>query len=226
MAITAQPAIGASTGRGTYAPPDPHVIRIRDLIYTEAGIFYPDNKLQILEERCVTRMKEAGAGNIAAYYRLLTSGPTRRDELVDLLNKITVGETCFFRNQAQLEALRKIMLPKIVEARLKTGMPGIRIWSAGCSTGEEPYTLAMILSEEKQGALKGFNFEVHATDLNEISLEQAQRVSTEITVPGTSPHTSGKSTSRNRTACCNSSRHCRLLSASIESTCRTMNAWP
>ena len=91
---------------------NPTLVRIRDLIYSEAGIFYSDNKLHTLEERCISRMKEAGATSLRTYYEVLAT--SRNSELVNLLNRITVGETCFFRNQPQLDALRKIVLPKIV----------------------------------------------------------------------------------------------------------------
>lgn len=152
---------------------NPTLVRIRDLIYTEAGIFYSDNKLHTLEERCLSRMKEAGATSLRSYYEVLAT--SRNSELINLLNRITVGETCFFRNQPQLDALRKVVLPKIVEAQAKSAVRQIRVWSAGCSTGEEPYTLAMIFLEESQSVLKGFRFEVEATDLNEISLEHARQ---------------------------------------------------
>jgi chemotaxis protein methyltransferase CheR len=176
MALPTQPAAGAALGRGTApTPPGMFITRIRDLIYSEAGIFYPDTKLHILEERCTARMKEIGVVGLSVYCDKLTSVSSRRSELTELLNRITVGETSFFRNQPQLDAIRKIVLPKIVQARGPNGGRLLRFWSAGCSTGEEPYTVAMILLEEKQGILKGFHFEVLATDLNEISLEQARK---------------------------------------------------
>jgi chemotaxis protein methyltransferase CheR len=162
-------------GTATAAQPSTYIIRLRDLIYSEAGIFYPDNKLHTLEERCVTRMKEVGHLSIQGYYDVLTKSPERHNELIKLLNKVTVGETFFFRNQPQLDAFRKIVLPKIVEAQAKSVLKFIRIWSAGCSTGEEPYTLAMILLEESQGLMKGLNFEIQASDLNENSLEHARK---------------------------------------------------
>ena len=151
-----------------------YISRVRDLIYSEAGIFYPDAKLHTLEERCIIRMKEIGVVGLSGYCEKLTNPSSRRSELTELLNRITVGETSFFRNQPQMDAIRKIVLPKIVQAHASNGARLLRIWSAGCSTGEEPYTLAMILLEEKLGALKGLNFEVLGTDLNEMSLEQAR----------------------------------------------------
>ena len=122
-------------------PPDPDLIRIRDLIYQVAGIFHPDNKLRLLLDRCGRRMKELKSQSLHEYFECLTVRPTRQAELVALLNEITIGETCFFRNQPQLDSLRQVVLPKIVEAKSKLPLRRLRIWSAGCSTGEEPYTL-------------------------------------------------------------------------------------
>lgn len=155
------------------APPDPHLIRIRDLIYQVAGIFQPDNKLRLVADRCGRRMQVLGVKNFQEYYECLTVKPIRQAELVSLLNEITIGETCFFRNQPQLDAIRNIVLPKIIEARAKLPLRHLRIWSAGCSTGEEPYTLSILLNEEKAGRLKDWTFEILATDLNERSLSHA-----------------------------------------------------
>jgi chemotaxis protein methyltransferase CheR len=100
--------------------------------------------------------------------------PMRQSELVSLLNEITIGETFFFRNQPQLDALRTVVLTRIVEARKKMSLRHIRIWSAGCSTGEEPYTLSIMLMEELAGRLRGWTFEIVATDLNERSVAHAK----------------------------------------------------
>ena len=91
-----------------------------------------------------------------------------------MLNEITIGETCFFRNQPQLDALRQIVIPKVLEAKSKLPLRRLRIWSAGCSTGEEPYTLSMLLLEEAHGRLKDWTIEILATDLNERSLAHAK----------------------------------------------------
>jgi len=156
------------------APPDPELIRIRDLIYQVAGIFHPDNKLRLLLDRCGRRMKELKTNSLREYFECLTIKPIRQAELVSLLNEITIGETCFFRNQPQLDALRQIVLPKILEAKCKIPLRKLRIWSAGCSTGEEPYTLSMMMLEEAQSRLKDWSIEIAATDLNERSLAHAK----------------------------------------------------
>ena len=164
----------ALTGEKPGSPPNPHLVRIRDLIYQVAGIFQPDNKLRLLEDRCGKRMQVLGVNTLKEYYDCLTTKPIRQAELVALLNEITIGETCFFRNQPQLDALRNIVLPKIVEARAKLPVRNLRIWSAGCSTGEEPYTLSMMMLEETAERMKGWTFEIMATDLNERSIAHAK----------------------------------------------------
>src|SRR6266567_2690610 len=155
-------------------PPDPDLVRIRDLVYQVAGIFHPDNKLRLLFDRCGRRMKELKTSSFREYFECLTIKPTRQTELIALLNEITIGETCFFRNLPQLDALRQIVIPKIVEAKSKLPIRRLRIWSAGCSTGEEPYTLSMLLQEEAQHRLKDWAIEILATDLNERSLAHAK----------------------------------------------------
>jgi chemotaxis protein methyltransferase CheR len=155
-------------------PPDPELVRIRDLIYQVAGIFHPDNKLRLLNDRCGRRMKERDIKTLREYLQCLTVQASRQAELVALLNEITIGETCFFRNQPQLEALRLIVIPKMLEIKSKLPLRRLRIWSAGCSTGEEPYTLSMLLLEEASGRLKDWTTEILATDLNERSLAHAK----------------------------------------------------
>src|SRR5437762_13256228 len=85
-------------------PPDPDLIRIRDLVYQVAGIFHPDIKLRLLSDRCARSMKELQTTTLREYFECLTIKPNRQNELVALLNEITIGETCFFRNQPQLDA--------------------------------------------------------------------------------------------------------------------------
>lgn len=171
MNVAAQPAARPSASNTV---PDAHLVRIRDLVYQVAGIFQADNKLCVLQDRCQRRMKAISILTLPEYYECLTVRPIRQAELISLLNEITVGETCFFRNQPQLDAVRNIAIPKILEARAKIPIRHLRIWSAGCSTGEEAYTLAMLFLEEKTGRLKDWSIEILATDLNERSLERAR----------------------------------------------------
>ncbi len=164
-------------------PPSPQLVQIRDLIYRVAGIFQPDNKLRHLEDRCQKRMQTLGVATLREYYECLTEQSIRQVELVSLLNEITIGETFFFRNQPQLDALRNVVLTHLVDARKEMSLRHLRIWSAGCSTGEEPYTLSMMLMEELAGRLQGWTFEIVATDLNERSVAHAKQAYTEATAP-------------------------------------------
>jgi chemotaxis protein methyltransferase CheR len=119
-------------------------------------------------------MKELKVQTLREYLECLTIRPLRQTERNTLLNEITIGETCFFRNQPQLEALRRIVIPNILEAKSKFTQRRLRIWSAGCSTGEEPYTLRMSQMEAAESHLKNWAVEILATDLNERSLAHAE----------------------------------------------------
>jgi chemotaxis protein methyltransferase CheR len=169
--MSASPPAAASVPTG---PPDPYLFRIRDLVYKAAGIFQPDNKLRLLEDRCDRRMQDLKVKSLRDYLDHLTNPAAARDEMVKLLNEVTIGETCFFRNQPQLDALKSIVWPRIIAARSSIPIKKLRIWSAGCSTGEEPYTLAIMLLEAAADLFKGWNFEIQATDLNERSVEHAK----------------------------------------------------
>jgi chemotaxis protein methyltransferase CheR len=153
---------------------DPAWIRIRDLIYQVSGIYQAENKFYLLVGRANRRMKVVGARTPREYLDFLTARPSRDSEMRNLLNEITIGETCLFRSLPQIDALRRVVIPSLAEAKKKLAFTKLRFWSAGCSTGEESYTLAMLLMEETQTQLKGWTFEVMATDLNDRSVAKAQ----------------------------------------------------
>jgi chemotaxis protein methyltransferase CheR len=119
-------------------------------------------------------MAALGVGSPSEYLRQLTARGICRTELRLLLNEIAVGETYMFRHVGQLEALRNVILPEIIEAKGGSGRNGLRFWCAGCSTGEESHTLAMTLLEEKDKLLADWTWEILATDLNDNSLETAR----------------------------------------------------
>jgi chemotaxis protein methyltransferase CheR len=152
---------------------DPVWTRIRDLIYQVSGIYQAENKFHLLVRRCNVRMKAVGSRTPREYLDFLTARPNRDAEMRNLLNEITIGETCLFRSMPQVEALRKVVIPSLAEVKRKLSYTKLRFWSAGCSTGEESYTLAMIMLEESQKTLKGWTFEIMATDLNERSIAKA-----------------------------------------------------
>ncbi|HXZ80469.1 MAG TPA: protein-glutamate O-methyltransferase CheR, partial [Terriglobales bacterium] len=153
---------------------DPAYLKIRDVIYRISGIYQPEEKLYLLASRCARRMSVVNAKTPAEYLEQLTIGGNRDAELRLLLNEITIGETYMFRSPLQLEALQTVILPQMLEAKNKSGLKRLRLWSAGCSTGEEPYTLAMFLLEQNQKLLAGWTFDILATDINDRSLEAAK----------------------------------------------------
>lgn len=153
---------------------DPAYLKIRDVIYQISGIYQPEEKLYLLASRCARRMSVVNAKTPGEYLELLTVRGNRDAELRLLLNEITIGETYMFRSPAQLEALRSVILPQLVLAKSTMGFKRLRLWSAGCSTGEEPYTLAMFLLEESTKLLAGWTFDILATDLNDNSIAAAK----------------------------------------------------
>ena len=155
-------------------PGDPAYIKIRDLIYRISGIYHAEQKLYLLVSSCNRRMLACAAATPSEYLERLTIRPGSDDETRLLLNEITIGETYMFRHPAQLEALHSVILPQIMQCKGALGIKRLRIWSAGCSTGEEPYTLAMFLLEEKEKQLAGWNVDILATDLNSNSLDTAR----------------------------------------------------
>jgi chemotaxis protein methyltransferase CheR len=152
---------------------DPAYRKIRDLIYQVSGIYQPEEKTYLLASRCARRINAVHAKGPAEYFEHLTVRGNREVELRLLLNEITIGETYMFRSTPQLDALRNVILPQIQQTKAAIGLKNLRFWSAGCSTGEEPYTLAMFLLEQADKLLAGWTFDILATDLNENSLATA-----------------------------------------------------
>ena len=162
------------SARGREPSIDPACVRLREIVYKACGIYHGDDKLYLLAGASGRRMEARGAKSVREYLDILTAAKDQDAELRALLNEVTIGETYLFRSVPQLEALRRMILPQFVEQKKKMGLKRLRIWSAGCSTGEEPYTLAMILLEETQTLLNGWTFEIVATDLNDRSIETAK----------------------------------------------------
>jgi chemotaxis protein methyltransferase CheR len=165
----AKPAVSLESNPG-----DPAYLKIRDLIYRTSGIYHAEEKLYALVPRCARRMVALGAASPSEYLEHLTTRSNRAAELRLLLNEITIGETFMFRHPTQLDALRNVILPQILQTKGSVGLKRLRFWCAGCSTGEEPHTLAMFLLEEKDKLLAGWTWDILATDLNDNSLETAR----------------------------------------------------
>lgn len=148
--------------------------QLRDYIYNVCGIYFHSSKKYFLESRLARRMETAGCKTHGEYYQFVRSGASGSGELKRLLDEITTNETCFFRNIPQLTALENKFLPEIVATKGKIGFKKLRIWSAGSSSGEEAYTLAMILLEKRATLLKDWIIEIVGTDINETVIAQAK----------------------------------------------------
>ncbi|QWV97242.1 protein-glutamate O-methyltransferase CheR [Geomonas nitrogeniifigens] len=148
--------------------------QLRDYIYNVCGIYFHSSKKYFLESRLARRMEGTGCKTHADYYQFVRSPATGRTELTKLLDEITTNETCFFRNMPQLNALENKFLPEIIGTKGKIGFKKLRIWSAGSSSGEEAYTMAMILLEKRATLLKDWIIEIVGTDINETVLAQAR----------------------------------------------------
>ena len=141
----------------------------RDLIAERSGIYFDPAKQESLKDNLLQRMAECGLTNFSDYLDLLSS-PAGSKEFDLLLDLITVPETYFFRDRAQFSALERLVIPETIK---KKSYPGasLRIWSAGCSTGEEPYTIAMIVAAAKVD----IPIQILATDVSNHALEAARQ---------------------------------------------------
>ena len=119
---------------------------LQALIYQECGMHFDERRTHFLQDRLLRRLKECRADSFYAYYRLLIS-KEGKEELARLLENLTVNETSFFRHKAQLDLFQKHVLEELFRQKSVRREYWIRIWSAGCSTGQEPYTLAMLLTD-------------------------------------------------------------------------------
>lgn len=146
---------------------------LRDFIYNLCGMYFHTTKKYFLESRLTKRMEATGTKTAMDYYGLLKS-PRGGEELRFLLDEVTTNETYFFRCVPQLNAIETKFLPEIVEAKGKMGFRKLRIWSAASSSGEEAYTLAMILLEKRATILKDWIIEIIGTDINETVVAQAK----------------------------------------------------
>ena len=119
---------------------------LQALVYQECGMHFDERRTHFLQDRLQRRLRECHLDSFYSYYRLLISKEGKA-ELAQLLENLTVNETSFFRNKAQLELFHKHTLEELIRRKLAQREYSIRIWSAGCSTGQEPYTLAMLVAD-------------------------------------------------------------------------------
>lgn len=145
--------------------------RFSTLIEGVCGIKMPDVKKHMLESRLRKRLRILDMRSFRDYYEFLTSPEGRQTEMVPMIDAVTTNKTDFFREPAHFDYLTKKVLPELLPTMTSNR---VKLWSAGCSSGEEPYTLAMILSEYVR-LREHFNFSILATDICTSVLEAAHR---------------------------------------------------
>ena len=144
---------------------------LTQLLHHAAGLVFDDSRRDSLSYSVHERMRAAGCSDVASYLALVSS-VTGDEERQALLDEVTIPETHFFRNPPQIRALRKYVLPELLKQA--GDRRRLRVWSAGCSTGEEPYTVAMLL-RELLPASAGWDLKVIATDVSTRALAAARR---------------------------------------------------
>ncbi len=152
---------------------DADFTRLSGFIREHCGIKMPPVKKIMLEARLQKRLRSLGISSFREYFNHLVGAPEGVGELVHMIDCVTTNKTDFFREPVHFSHLTETVLPEF----LRTGGAGGRpfaVWSAGCSSGEEPYTLAMVLSEF-QAHHPAFRFSVLATDISTKVLEKARR---------------------------------------------------
>src|SRR5512141_1175548 len=150
--------------------PDDVFRMMRDAIYKRSGIFFSDGSKYLLQKRLSPRAKELNFDTFQKYFYFLQYDPRAEAEFDQIFDLVTTNETYFFREPAQLDAFALEIVPELM---LKKGSSKVRIWSAGCSSGEEAYTIAILLNEH--GYYEQGQFEIFASDINQQVLARARK---------------------------------------------------
>lgn len=147
---------------------------LRQYIYDMTGIDIPERRKYLLENRLGARLLELGLRNYNEYSMLLRHGPKKDEELKFFFSKITTNETSFFRDVKQLEVFQTNVLKEVLTERDKSQDKSLHIWSAGCSSGEEPYTLGIMLHETLRMSIIGWKARITANDLSPDMIAKAK----------------------------------------------------
>jgi len=149
----------------------------RDFIHEECGLFFGNGKKSFLCSRVAKRVANQSQKSFFRYYRYLKEkGAEQKAELMKLLDLLTINETGFFRNRPQFDLLEQVVLPQVLKSKatIDPVHPRLRFWSAGCSTGEEPYSIAISLLEILPSRPE-WQVQIFASDLSLSVLDTAAR---------------------------------------------------
>ena len=172
MSLLDQLNLGGSTGASGLSPAT--FEELRRFIHERTGIYFRDNKRYLMESRLNRRLSSLGLADFEAYLRFLQT-PAARSELTELVNAVTINETYFFRHAEQHELFVKEILPTLIEGRLSKGQRRVRLWSAASSTGDEAYTLALLILEHVRPRYPQVSFEIVGTDIDTEVVARARK---------------------------------------------------
>lgn len=152
--------------------PDDVFRLLRDFIHNYCGIYFDDGSKYLLERRLSRRLGQNRLKTFEEYYHFLRYDRKREEEIVILIDNLTTNETYFFRESQQLRAFSEEILPELRASRAER--KSLRIWSAGCSTGEEPYTIAILLLESGDW-WRDWQIDILGSDINQRVLHTARK---------------------------------------------------
>jgi len=152
---------------------DEEFLLLRDCVYSHCGIFFDNDSKYLLEKRLARRLAALNLSSFRDYYHYLKYNRKKDQELMDIMDILTTNETYFFREAFQLKAFTEEVIPELLQRKASSGTRSLRIWSAGCSTGEEAYTIAMLLHGVEE--LRGWRLEIVGTDISQRVLQHARR---------------------------------------------------
>lgn len=154
---------------GTIKIKDDEFVEMSDLIYKHSGITFTANKKYLLENRLSRRLNDLNFNTFKDYLYFLKYDSKGKSELRMMINLVTINETYFLREKAQIEYMVKNLIPGM----MKSGKKSFKILSAACSTGEEPYSIAIMLQEA--GLFSQARFDIIGTDINYNVVETAKK---------------------------------------------------
>jgi len=145
--------------------------KLKELISEKTGIVYYQDKESDLSIKIKKRMHSNGVYDYDKYWNLITNGEEGEKEFHQLVNTLTIGETYFFRDKAVFQGIREMIIPQVIEKN--RSIRSLRIWCAGCASGEEVYSLSIILKHEFSVFLSGWKVMILGTDINQNLIAQA-----------------------------------------------------
>ena len=152
---------------------DDHYLEWKLLLEQRTGMILPDERRSFLTTSLGIRMREVGFSNYREYYNFVLQGQGGKIEWATLVDRLTVHETRFFRHMSSVKLIRELLLPQWMSQDVipKT----LNVWSVGCSTGEEPYTLAMVLDDFRDTDHADYYFGITASDISTASLSTGRK---------------------------------------------------